>query len=122
MCKPVRDDRADSVLFSEPSFDKPRCPCPCLTCDTVLQKRSKPLLGECFSFTSNLIFIDKCLLTLSLVKITKISCKCFPLQAAIWASQLGELGLLTNEASITIFTKRDSDNFPWVEIPLELLQ
>lgn len=79
MCKPVRDDRADSVLFSEPSFDKPRCPCPCLTCDTVLQKRPKPLLGECFSFTSNLIFIDKCLLTLSLVKITKISCKRFPL-------------------------------------------
>lgn len=35
MCKPVRDSCANSVLFSEPWFDKPRCPCPCLTGDTV---------------------------------------------------------------------------------------
>ena len=121
MCQPVWNSRIDSVLFSQPCFDKPRCACPCLTCHTVFQKRSKPLLGEGLSFTSNLVFIDECLLTLSLVKIAKISCECFPLEAAIWPSQLRKLGLFTDEASITIFTKCDCDNFTWVEIPLELL-
>ena len=79
MCKPFRDYCADSVLFSKSLFDKPRCPCPCLTCDAILQERSKPLLGERLSFTSNVVFIDECFLALSLVKIAKISCICFPL-------------------------------------------
>lgn len=38
MGKPLRDSRADSILFSEPVFDEPRCPCPCLTRDTVFQE------------------------------------------------------------------------------------
>lgn len=121
MCKPLRDNCADSVLFSEPGFDKPRCSCPCLTCDTVFQKRSKPLLGEGLSLTSNLVFIDKCLLTLSFVKGAEIPCKRFALEAAIWPSSLRELCLFADETSKTIFAKCDCDNFPWVEISLELL-
>ena len=121
MCKPFGDSCANPVLLSEPWFDKPRCPCPCLACDTILQKRSKPLLRERLPFSSNLILIYECFLTLSFVKITKIPCKRFPLEAAIWPSQLREFGLFTDEASETVFTKCDCDNFTWVEIPLELL-
>lgn len=38
VCKPIGYNRANSILFSEPWFDKPRCSCPCLTCDAILQK------------------------------------------------------------------------------------
>lgn len=79
MCKPFGNNCADAIFFSEPRFDKPRCACPCLARDAIFQKRSKPLFGERLAFTSNVVFIDECFLTMSFVKIAKISCICFPL-------------------------------------------
>ena len=122
MCKPLGNGCVDSVLLSELFFDKPWCPCPCLTCYAVFQERSKPLLGEGLSFTRNLVFINQCFLTMSFIKIAKVSCKRFPLQAAIQPSQLRKFSLFTDESSETIITKCDGDSFPWVKISLELLR
>ena len=59
---------------------------------------------------------------MSFIKIAKVSCKRFPLQAAIQPSQLREFSLFTNESSETIITKCDGDSFPWIKISLELLR
>ena len=59
---------------------------------------------------------------MSFIKIAKVPCKRFPLQAAIQPSQLGKFGFFTDESSETIITKCDGDSFPWVKISLELLR